>query len=432
TCIKTNLNMKFLTNVENKYYVANIDDESISQNFTKGLLLEEPILVKNVKTNSLIDFVFESFKQDRSDFSSQKMLPFVGIAAIAIAFLATYLTKNVMWGIMALNGIFICAISFVSVILEVYPLFKYTKINNKYGAMIAGGDCVDAFGDTNSVLIDSYDLFDNDTVTLYGIKTFSGKRIDDAILDAASVICETKSILTDVFLDMIGNKKELLRTVDSVVYEDLMGMSAWVDDRRVLIGNRELMLNHGIDVPSKDYEERFLPKVSDDNEVIYLSSSGQLTAAFAVGLKVRSVNKNLIRLVQKNKIGIVLKTVDPVLTKEKLARLFNVDEELFKVLPSRLHKDYASQMNATKTAPASIANNGKVFGYLISILSAKKIKSVVNVGVVLQACLIVLAVFLYAIFAFLGSLAQLGNIEILVYMAVWLFVYFLIQKVIRL
>ena len=41
-----------------------------------------------------------------------------------------------------------------------------------------------------------------------------------------------------------------------------MVLSAWVESKRVLIGNRELMLNHGVDIPSKDYEERYAKDLS--------------------------------------------------------------------------------------------------------------------------------------------------------------------------
>ena len=91
----------------------------------------------------------------------------------------------------------------------------------------------------------------------HGIKTFGQRRIDEAILDAASVVCSCETTLADIFLQVIEGKQDILKPVDSVVYEDGMGLSAWVDSKRVLIGNRELMLNHGVDIPSKDYEERY-------------------------------------------------------------------------------------------------------------------------------------------------------------------------------
>ena len=38
-------------------------------------------------------------------------------------------------------------------------------------------------------MLDVASLFPNDSVTLHGIKTFQQGRIDEAIVDAASLVC---------------------------------------------------------------------------------------------------------------------------------------------------------------------------------------------------------------------------------------------------
>lgn len=73
-------------------------------------------------------------------------------------------------------------------------------------------------------------------------------------------------------------KEELLKPVDDLVYEDGMGLSAWVDGKRVLIGSRELMLNHEIQSPDRDYELKFRRTA----EVLYILQFGELTAMFIV------------------------------------------------------------------------------------------------------------------------------------------------------
>ena len=72
----------------------------------------------------------------------------------------------------------------------------------------------------------SYTHLPAQSVVLHGIKTFQGKRVDDAILDAASVVCATNSVLKNVFLTIINQKTSLLLPVSSVQYEDLMLISA--------------------------------------------------------------------------------------------------------------------------------------------------------------------------------------------------------------
>ena len=128
-------------------------------------------------------------------------------------------------------------------------------------------------------MISDRDLFPADSVMLHGMKVFAEKRIDEAILDAASVILSCGGILSGVFINMVGNNKRMLRAVDNLVYEDGMGISAWVDGKRVLIGTQELMRMHDIDCPSRDFEARY---ARDGRQVLYIANSGELSAMFVV------------------------------------------------------------------------------------------------------------------------------------------------------
>ena len=145
-----------------------------------------------------------------------------------------------------------------------------------------GYSAVDAFSRTEAVVLDAKDLFRPSDIILHGIKPFDKSQIDSVILDAASVVCNTDGMLTDVFNKIIGSNRSMLRPVENVTYEDSMGLSAWVDGKRVLIGNRELMVNHGIEIPSNDYETRF---VRDRKNIIYLYQPGQLSAMFVISYR---------------------------------------------------------------------------------------------------------------------------------------------------
>ncbi len=114
---------------------------------------------------------------------------------------------------------------------------------------------------------------------LHGIKAFSEGQIDSAILDVASVICAGDGPLKPVFINMIGGNLSMLKKVDNMSYEDGMGITAWVGGQQVLIGNAQLLLSHGVDTPSKDFESRYR---QNGKEILYLSNSGELTAMFVL------------------------------------------------------------------------------------------------------------------------------------------------------
>ena len=149
----------------------------------------------------------------------------------------------------------------------------------RVGAVIPGWKDIRQLGRTNIIQITARDLFPSGCVTLTGIRPIGKERIDLAIPIAASVLAEGSTTLRDVFLGMIGNDRKLLLKVDDLKTVYGKGYVAWVNGSRVLVGNRALMEEYEIHVPSMDFERRHSV---NQRRVIYLAVSGNLTAMFQV------------------------------------------------------------------------------------------------------------------------------------------------------
>ena len=132
-----------------------------------------------------------------------------------------------------------------------YPLLRAQKSLAKEGAQLTGFEAVDTFSMINGVTVDASELFPSDNVLLHNIKMFEKRRIDEAILGiASSALCSFDGTIKNVFMKIIQGKMEILKKVENLVYEEGMGLSAWVDGKRVLIGNSALMRHHEIYTPS--------------------------------------------------------------------------------------------------------------------------------------------------------------------------------------
>lgn len=70
------------------------------------------------------------------------------------------------------------------------------------GSDARGYTAAEDYADTGAVVVSDRDLFSDDSVMLHGMKVFAEKRIDEAILDAASVIISCGGIMSGIFLNM--------------------------------------------------------------------------------------------------------------------------------------------------------------------------------------------------------------------------------------
>ena len=125
-----------------------------------------------------------------------------------------------------------------------------------------------------------------------------------------------------------------------------MGLSAWVDGKRVLVGNRELMVNHGVEVPSNDYEMRY---VKDRKNIVYLANSGQLSAMFVISYRPNKQTKEQLDKLSERGMYLIINTSDPNITAEKIHATYDFPMEQIKLMPAKFHAAYEN-LTAEKTA----------------------------------------------------------------------------------
>ncbi len=247
---RTRRSFGFVSGSSDKYALLKVEDEETAQNFTRGALRDFPSLLSMKKTEMLRDFLKISYAPDSTDSFCRVFTPIILAAGVIVGVLAGFVAKGEYGSAGAYVGfsvftgcVAIC--SAVSLMLVVnLPMERASKKNSELQGAILGYDAIEEFADTNSVLVDAAQLFPQGSITLSAIKVFSDTRIDEAIVEAASLTSQSGSVLKNMFYDIIAGKTELLNPVESYIFEDSMGLCGWINNKRVLLGSRELMINH--------------------------------------------------------------------------------------------------------------------------------------------------------------------------------------------
>ena len=260
-------------------------------------------------------------------------------------------------------------------------------------------------------------MFPAGSIVLHAIKTFAQGRIDEAILDAASVICSTKSTLGSIFLNVVQGDRKLLRPVDTIIYEDGMGLSAWVGGKRVLIGNRELMINHGIDIPSHDYENKY---VGGGKDILYLANSGILTAMFVLSYHADDEVYRSLGIMAGRGIRLVINCSDPNITTEKLSELFAYPESQLKLLSSKYQQKCAELTEERETASAAAVYDGSLSSLSDLLNCSGIIRQSSFAAALIEMIGIVIGFILVTIFLFTGNITSLSMYMLAAFQLFWL------------
>lgn len=200
----------------------------------------------------------------------------------------------------------------------------------KQGACISGREALAHIGKSDGFVLDAKDVFSGD-VTRFRKSAITQISQNDSAVFAALLMREADSVLAPCFDEFLEYMNITLPPVENFLYEERLGYSAWVLDRKILVGNRKMLINHSISVPSKEHEKAY----GKGRHVMYVVIDGEITATFLVRYKVLSSLRKYSRDFNKTGLVIMLSSKEAFLDEETVAAMLSLDASSVKVLSSK-------------------------------------------------------------------------------------------------
>lgn len=409
-------NLQTISSREEMYGSDIVESEELAADLTKGTIYKKPFVAYNRKTSFITHFIYNSFLDDMSDRISFFLAPAAVLTSLVLFFIILFVSGSVFESATILSAC-LCLFAPFGLMLSIQaPLFSLSKENEDSASAILGFSAAEEFAQLNAALTTAHDLFPKGSVVLRGMRAFGHHPIDHSILTAASMLYATNSILRDMFMQVLLNRTDILRPVDSVLLEDGLGISGWVDNRHVIIGNREMAINHNIEVPPAEEEKRLCP---EGHKIVYLCISGELTAAFVFALSADERIANSLASLSEQEISLVVQTVDPAISSKTLAEVFGLDEQEIKILPARFNATYRKQTKEAKNLSSTVVNDGSFPSYAKGILNAKKLSMDFFISSIAILASVVIGALLLVIFGSMGHIERLSTFFIFLYQLIW-------------
>ena len=405
-------NFKFIMKNPELYAGKIYTDERNAKRMFMGAPLNKPLIAYRKKTKFLSNFLQLSYAPDPSENIASKIAPITSVVAIVAALFYAFIGGGVAEGASAFALFAIILTPVCQLVAVNLPIKKLCSAVVKKGSMVTSYESVKQFCDTNAIIVDANDLYPSGTVTMSGIKTFSGSKVDDAIRGAAAVMFAVKAPMSSMFDNIIKSKRDTLPHVESVIYEDGLGLVGWVAGQRILLGNRRLLEAHGIKVPSVEYEKKYTDK---SKQAVYLSLGGELVAMFIVTYKGSSYIAEELRNLEQNGVTILVRTIDSNITQDRIAEDFGVFYRSVKILPTGLG-NITKEMTDTpdEETRAYIATKGGIQSFARAISGCIRIKSNVTLSIFLQMAGIILGFVLVGVITFISGIARHNILELLI------------------
>lgn len=410
-------NFKF-TAADGQRYAAKIyNNESVAAQMMSGTAVERPIIAYQHRTGFPSNFLKISYAPDPSEDLASKLAPATAVIAVVVALLYGIFFGSFSGAVNAFA--LVCAVCIpVSTLLAVnIPMYDLCKKLLPTGAMLSGYPSVKQFCDSTAVMIDANELFPADSVFLDGIKTFEDYNIDESLLCGIAILKEAQNPIAKVFEKVVDETDGDLPEVESVLYEDELGLVGWVNGERILVGNRELMTKYSVETPSIEYEDKY---IQSGKQVTYVARAGRLIAMFVTHYIADSILMPELHRAEANGISILVHSTDCNITNDLICSLYNVFYRTVKVLPTGLGtvlKECKSTFE--ETSRAYLITNGKTSAFLKAVSGSVQIKRNISLSIVIQLISVVLGVLLTATLALYAGVGVLGTLEVLIYSLFW-------------
>lgn len=383
-------NFSVISGKYEQYVLTYVNDDSDAEKLTKGVQPDYPILISMKRTKQMSDFLRYTYSEDMGDRFCRKAAPAVCIVSLLIAAAITGIRFTVMNGgdvfvfFLSVFAMLLCGGCCSGVMLAAnIPLNIVAGKLTKNNSALLGYQSVDEFYDANSIMVNASELFPESAVTIEGMKPFRDAKIEDIILMASGLTRQADSVLKYAFEKMLDQENSSVPKVDNVLFEEDFGLSGWIKNRRILLGNREMMIQHNIEgMPSAAREAEH---AEDNCEVLYFSMSGVLSAMLLVRISSNGRMKHQLHKLMEEKISLVVKSVDSFLTQQRIAGLYQIPESNIKVLPIAMHETFDKYTAPADNISASAITSGSAIDTIKLIISARRIRRSAMTGIILQS-----------------------------------------------
>ncbi len=391
-----------------------LEDKKLTQEITG----EDSLAATVRKYDTLVtDDFFTKSTQRASESKVLSVLSIVSIALSVILFVLTLILEGKF--VNALTMMVVTLALTVSVVLCVTNMLPYISFSKKLkfsGAAITGEYTAKNFAMAETLVLCDQDLFPPKSLLLCGSKLYNNTDMKSMIIDVASVLNSVNSPLTGMMMDIISDQRELLKDTDSVNYYDEKGISAYVENTKVLIGNRAFMRDNLIKIPADGTQE----KIEGGGKVaLFVAINGFLAAIFSIKYNENQIIKKRIKKLIGAGVGFALKSRDPNITRNLVCGKYEIPESMIKILPVSLAEKEESLQIEDHT-PDVITITKDVSAFFRAHTTAHKMRSAITTNTAISLAAYVFGVVLAVAACVMSMLPAAKPILIVLLQLFWL------------
>ena len=269
-----------------------------------------------------------------------------------------------------------------------FSLFTANKKLRKEGAVITNITAARKTASADAIVIESGDVFSSHDSEIFGMRNFNTVRADEALLYAAAIAIASGGPLKNAFETMVGDSNDL-PPVNSLLYEDRQGLTAYINGQKTFLGNRALLEHHNIALPPLETEKKY---INEDKNVLYLAIEKSAAIMFVVSYSPKKEMTDGIYMMTDNGINILVNTTDANITDDLFAYSFSIDNNSVQVLNASAGGMFKRRSKALKELDyAGVMHDGKTKSLIQSVCASISLTQFTRLATLIDLVFILLS-----------------------------------------
>lgn len=325
-------------------------------------------------------FLSNSFDYNFADKTSQiSILSCVGILIISV--LGAILFQETS-SVFTLISAACCMITpFCYDLAYSMPFYAVSSKIRKNGSAVVSYTRASEFAKTSTMVMTDSDLFKPEQIIVHSMKINGNDRINDVIINCASLMHESGSPVAGAFMSILDNKKEMLLPVYNFDWIPEKGISGYINNVKYFIGSSQYLADCGIKLPSVDLEEKYKRA---GRQVVMFADSTKLLAVFSISYcRDEQIFRNLHRI-NLGDLNLLVLTRDCNITSELMSQLYEMPIENFTIASKSEFDRLYHKDDAKPKHPAGIYSITGATGITYALANCRRLMGTVRASVVMR------------------------------------------------
>lgn len=405
--------IELINNTDEKQTFALIENRdsaaAIAKNFTDG----DALIGAAKPAVNLKGFVARSFEAGPYEKTLSKISLYSLVAAVllsAVSYAVSLPATDIITAF--LLAVAVCYPPAALMTVNI-PLNSSSKMLKNLGAAYSGFNGAQQIEECNAIAVNAVDLFPKDTVKLYKMYILSENRVDNTFKCAAAVAKAANSPLYNMLFEVAKGEHEKLPKAEDINYEDKMGISGWIKDKRVLIGNRLLMEGHGVKIPESNIDKKILKAgyfpvyVAFDSKPCLL-----LICSYSVDDEIGYNIRNVCNL----GITVLVNSSDPNLTENMLTDYFGLYDGSINIISPNGFKSLQKETEFSEDVSSPAVLGKSLNSFLKTVSMCNNLNSASGLMTVIHIFTIVLGLVAVLYLIISGRFSELGSLKLFIYL----------------